>query len=124
MTTDVKTLSTGQLLEQTFSHRSERLKLEREAAILKEKEQAIADELISRKLKSGEYEGYLLSVRTTEEPVAFDWAAIVQFIKDTGSVDLLEKRLLKSGVKQRWDAGETVPGVSKVPKTAITVSEA
>ena len=117
------TADTSVLLADLFSKRTKRLPLEHEAKLLEEQEKSIQQELIKRKLPSGTYAGYSVEVKTTEEPFGMEWDKIVQYIKDTGQVDLLEKRLLKSGVKKRWEDGISIPGVVKVEKTAIKVEK-
>lgn len=120
--TDVS-LGTDQLLEQMFLKRAERLPLEHKAKLLEEQEKTIAAELIKRNIGSGIHGPYGVTMTKTEEPFGADWVAIVKYIQDTGEVDLLEKRLLKSGVKRRWEDGIAIPGVDKVEKTSIKVEK-
>jgi hypothetical protein len=47
----------------------------------------------------------------------------LEYIKATGSVDLLQKRVTESAVKLRWDAGVSLPGVEKTTKDVITVTK-
>jgi len=55
----------------------------------------------------------------TDEPNVDNWSELIQHIKATGEIDLLQKRLTPNAVKQRWEEGNTIPGVSKVVKYDI-----
>ena len=55
--------------------------------------------------------GYTLSAKRRTTAVATDWAAILDFVTATQSLDLLQRRLTESAVKARWDAGVAIPGV-------------
>lgn len=121
MSKEIASARTSDLLEILRHSQSTRRAKQKELDFMEEREKTIQAELISRKLQSGEYDGLRVTVKVENVPFGEDWSKIMQYIKDTGSVDLLEKRLLKSGVKARWDNGETVPGVVKVDKTSIKV---
>ena len=48
------------------------------------------------------------------------WSKLYAYIVRTKAFDLLQKRLSTSAVRERWEAGKTVPGVTKF--TAVTLS--
>lgn len=90
---------------------------------MEELEKSITAELIKRKLRSGEkIAGFMISVTKTDEPTVNSWPELIDYIKATGSVDLLEKRLLKSGAKLRLEDGP-LPGVTTVEKTTLKVEK-
>ncbi len=101
--------------------RDARLATSKLVALSEEREKTLMAEILRRFPASSTKGQYVIGVSKVEEPMADDWPAIIKYIKDTGSVDLLEKRLLKSGVKARWADGEVVPGVSKIEKTTVKV---
>lgn len=109
------------LLHDLHESKTKRSAEQRKLDLMEEREKSIIAEILKREKASFTSGSYVVEIKTTNEPFGQDWSKIMQYIKDTGSVDLLEKRLLKSGVKARWDAGEDIPGVSKVEKSTLKV---
>lgn len=117
----LETLSDDDLLTAYAHMRDERLKVTKVIALAEVREKAMLDAIQKRFPQSTTKGNFVVGVSKSDEPMADDWPKIIQYIKDTGSVDLLEKRLLKSGVKARWEDGESIPGVSKIEKTTVKV---
>lgn len=113
-------------LKQYFETRERRLKLQREADELEQQEKDILY-AITKGMDQPEvfvHEGpFVLKAVRKEVPLVNDWAATLNFIKSTGSVDLLQKRLTDSAVKARWDNGLDIPGVSHAFKYTTTVTK-
>ena len=61
-------------------------------------------------------------IRQDDDSPSVGWPQLWQHIAATGEFDLLQKRLGDKAIKDRWDAGEDVPGVErmKVPDISIT----
>lgn len=114
-------LNDDDLLSLYAETRASRLAASKVIALAEVRERAMLDVIEKRFPKSTTYKQFVVKVDKTDEPLADDWPSIIKYIKDTGSVDLLEKRLLKSGVKARWEDGEVIPGVSKIEKTTVKV---
>ena len=55
-------------------------------------------------------------------PKLESWDIFSAYIVKTGQLDLLEKRISRGGVKERWQAGVDVPGLSRVDEQDISVS--
>lgn len=53
--------------------------------------------------------------RVTNEPFAEDWDAVHAYIIEHDAWELMHKQLTSSAVKERWDAGEEIPGVDSFP---------
>jgi len=122
---EIIAMETSALLNLLVDSQAKRRSIDKESALLKVTEENIQDELIKRKVPSGTYGTYAVTTETDKEvPFGSDWAKITAYIKETGSVDLLEKRLLKSGVKARWADGVDIPGVTKLTKTTVKVERA
>lgn len=66
----------------------------------------------------------LIDFTSTLKPVAEDWNAIHEFIKEHDAIDLVHKRLTESAVKLRWDDGIQIPGVGDkiVEKVKVIIS--
>jgi len=109
-----------------YAKRAERLALQKKVDALKQEEDdlmyEITKELNARDLY--ELKDSNLVITRTAKPAANvkDWPALLEYIKATGSVDLLQKRVTESAVKLRWDAGVVLPGVEKTTKDSINVT--
>ncbi len=51
------------------------------------------------------------------------WPKLYTYIVRTKSFDLLQKRLSISAVRERWEAGKIVPGVSKFTAVSLSVTK-
>lgn len=107
-----------------YSTRQARLDMQKQVDALKEQENALRDYVIENLPKSNAtgVAGKLarIQVVTAIEPVVEDWDALYKTIKRTGHFDLLNRALNRSAVRERWNAGKTVPGVGEF--TAVKVS--
>jgi hypothetical protein len=61
-----------------------------------------------------------VAVVRKEVPQVEDWTAFYAYVKKNNAFELLQRRLGDAAVKERWDAGKVVPGVTKF--TAVTIS--
>ena len=61
------------------------------------------------------------AITTVQKPYISDYSLLEQHIRDTGSLDLLHKRLTESAVKARWDDGVQVPGVGLMPEEKLII---
>jgi hypothetical protein len=102
------------LISQYRELQLKRRALQREADSIEQQEKALKEQLVALSLTTGyRDEKFVACVETTEEPRVDSWPALLDYIKTTGETDLLEKRVMKSAVKKRWDDRQTVPGVVK-----------
>jgi hypothetical protein len=58
-----------------------------------------------------------------DEPQADDWDEIYAYIYENKAWELLHKRLGTVAVKERWDAGEQIPGVGAYPVESLSVTK-
>jgi hypothetical protein len=58
---------------------------------------------------------------TTSQPKVTDWGALYEHITQTGSFDLLYRRVSATAVEERSKVGATIPGVEVVPVTSVKV---
>lgn len=95
--------------------------------MLKEREDLLLERLIAESVTNGmapiEADGYRLTVSKKIEPFVSDWPSLLAHIRSTGEVDLLEKRLLKSAAKARWEDGHVVPGILQESKFATVLKD-
>lgn len=111
-------------LAEYITIRQQRLALQKEVDILDQKEKNLKAELVEMlvatdKDKLTEVHGdVIIGVRMicTDEPNVENWSDLLQHIKETGAIDLLQKRITPNAVRQRWEEGMTIPGVSSIIK--------
>jgi chromosome segregation ATPase len=53
-----------------------------------------------------------LSMKLKQHPAINDWKAFYGYVAETGQFELLHKRLSSTAFRERWDAGEAIPGTS------------
>jgi len=115
------------LMEELYKIKNERLALQRVVNELEEREKNLTYELTNLMVEGNmaKYQaaGFTLVLNTKDTALATDWPTILDYIKSTGSVDLLQKRLTESAVKARWNSGVDVPGVVHSPKHVITLTK-
>lgn len=113
-------------LQLYFETRQRRLKLQREADDLEQQEKDILYEL-TKQFEQPKVTivvgGFVLKAERKQVALVTDWAAVLQHIKATGEVDLLQKRLTESAVKARWDNQVQIPGVEAAHNYTVTINQ-
>lgn len=105
--------------------RALRLAMEKEVEAVKARESEVREYIIAN-LQKGDTGAaglrYRVQVKNKETPRTTDWAAVYAHIAQTGSFDLLQKRLSDRAVLDRVQQGEPVPGVEVifVPDLSLT----
>lgn len=107
--------------------RDQRLRLDKEAKELKEQEDALNKTIIAKLREQsasaiGGRNG-LVKLHEDIEPNVEDWPQTYAFIKANDAWEMLHKRITVTAVKERWEAGEEVPGVGRVTKYKLSVSK-
>lgn len=114
-------------IEEVYAIREKRLKLQREVAKLEQEEKDILYDIQKEMKASGQTTytagDYVVELKEKEAPNVTDWPALLDYIRQTGEVDMLQKRVTDSAVKARWDAGVDLPGVTKVARITVTVTK-
>ena len=64
-----------------------------------------------------------LDATPTMEPMVKVWSSVYEYILETKDFSLLEKRIGKAAVKERWENGVIVPGVEKFAVYKLHESE-
>jgi hypothetical protein len=113
------------LTDEYYSIREERYAADKVAATLKQRENAAKAALLEafQEHEISSLGGSVCRLDLTEkpEPVVQDWAPLWEHIQRTGEFDLLQRRLGAAAVKERWDAGVQVPGVTSLPVFSFSV---
>lgn len=115
------------LVDMLAGTEADRLALDRRSKELKK----IEDDFRATIIKEMQYlgltsinghSGRIANTKTSVEPVVVDWPTTLQYIRETGNLDLLHKRLTASAVKLRWADGVMVPGVDQYEETKLVLS--
>jgi hypothetical protein len=115
------------LVKQYAALRDKRIAAQREVDTMYEAEQLLKEQLIGKMLT--EHHGamaegkYVLTLTQKTVPVVFDWPVVIEYIRRTGQLDLLHRRLTESAITARWAEGETIPGVVPQPKYDLKLKE-
>lgn len=121
-----------QLIEAGFKMEQQRKELEAQAEAIKKERLALEDHIIEkftkedlREVKTSLGSAKLaVKVLPTVDKETGGWDAIWKYIFKHKAYDLVEKRLGQMACKARWDAGETIPGVTTFTKLSIKFGEA
>lgn len=115
------------ILQNIYELREKRLKLQREVDGMEQAEKdliyTLTNRMVSDDALTAEDSGFVAKRKTVNSPIVQDWVQTLNYIKSTGSVDLLQKRLTESAVKARWDSGVDIPGVDKLVKHTVTITK-
>jgi hypothetical protein len=107
----------------------DRLKADKVAAELKAQESRLSAALITqmRQQEMSSVGGQLvrLSINTVPDyqPIVVDWQEFYEYILSTKDFSLLEKRIGKAAVKERWAADVKVPGTDRLPVYKLSKSQ-
>jgi hypothetical protein len=118
---------TGLLVDLFKTAEAARLKADKDAAALKLIEVEFKEVLIAS-LKSLEVptiggKQYTVDIKQVDEPTVESWDKFYAHIIKTKDFSLLERRPGKAAIKERWEDGKTVPGVSKFPVDKLSFSK-
>jgi hypothetical protein len=106
-----------------------RLEKDRESKVLKEKENELKAVLLAemqhQKLTSIGGQRVRISMDTVPEyvPTVQDWEVFKAYVFETKDLSLLERRVNKASIKERWEADKEVPGVIHFPVFKLHTSE-
>lgn len=114
------------LVESFRVAKEERLKADKLADSLKEKESFLKEKIIAYMREAN---AFAVGGKTCEvhrhlkpKPSVKDWNALYAHITATGEFDLLHRRLTEAAVISRWDDKVVVPGVEKFIVETLSVS--
>ena len=120
----VATTTLGELADQLYQLRADRLALQHQVDDIKSTETKLTDEVI-RLLGDAHataVAGRVARAGITPSRVGAikDFAAVKAYVVATGDLELFQRRLNDGYLRDRWDAGEAVPGIE--PFTVIKLS--
>lgn len=122
----------GAKIDAVYKLRAERIEYQHEAEkkidSFKEREKrlkgAIISELREQKLAKGS--GSVCTATITQQvfPQVTDWDRVYAWVKKTGAFEIFEKRISRAAFKERYEAGEGVPGVDAREEEDLSLTKA
>lgn len=109
------------LADAYFKTKLNRLDADKTAAKLKTEEEGLKAKLMAymQEHKLTAIGGNLIRITMDTEPeyvpAVTDWNVFRDFVLSSKDLSLLERRVSKSAVKERWELNAEVPGVGKLP---------
>lgn len=117
----------AQAVDEYFQTREQRLQMQKEVDAIAKKESELKKFLIDNISKSDATGvcGKLMraTIKTAEEATVTDWPAFYAFVHKKKAYELLQRRVLGSAIKERWEDGQAVPGVDKVLVPSISLTK-
>lgn len=110
-----------------YALREERYALQHQAERIEEKEKLLREHLIEQ-LPKGDASGISgktarVFVENVQVARVEDWDALYAHIKKTGSFELLQRRPSETAIRERWDAGKAVPGVTTLTNPVLRLNK-
>lgn len=117
----------GAAADRLYEVRQKRLDQQKVVDALAAEEAALKDHIINNlpKSEASGVAGKLcrVSVVTKAIPQVKDWDALYKYVKKTGAFELLQRRLSDAAIKERWEAGKTVPGIESFNVVSVSVNK-
>ena len=66
--------------------------------------------------------GHSVTMAKKAHPTITDWDQFYAYVTSTNSFDLLHKRLSSTAFRDRWDAGEIIPGAVTADVWGVSVT--
>lgn len=120
--------SLGACADLLYELRAERLALDKQIEDLRAHETRVREhleaELAAQGLTAVVGATARAGLTTTQIGHVKDWDAFTNHLIVTQDFSLLQRRLNDAACRERWEAGETVPGVEPFPVTKISLTKA
>lgn len=119
----------GVLVDEFKMIEDERLKADKAAAALKVDETFVKTTIVAALKKSevtvGGGQVYKVELTSEDQPTvkAEDWPKFYAYILKNKAFELLERRPGKAAIKERWNDGVNIPGVTRFPVDKLSVTK-
>jgi hypothetical protein len=122
------TMNLSELINQMVELQSQRKNLaDQDSALSKQLSQLEADIMHAMStagtFKSASDAGHSVTMAKKLHPTITDWNEFYGYVTKTNSFDLLHKRLSSPAFRDRWEAGEIIPGSTTAEVWGISVTK-
>lgn len=117
----------GACADKLYQLREARLAKQKEAEAIEAEEKALKEHLINTlpKSEANGVAGKVARVTVVTKPVpqVKDWEKFYAHVKKTGQFELMQRRLSDTAIKERWEAGKSVPGVESFNVVTVSINK-
>jgi hypothetical protein len=122
-------LNISQLIDEFVELKRQRTALAADDKILSGRQQVLEADIMQKMAEAGTFRaasehGHTCNLTKKTHPAIVDWNEFYKFVAESGSFDLLQKRLSAPAFRDRWNEGQAIPGAgsSEVWDLSITTS--
>ena len=123
-TTPLTSKALADLADLYWTKRNERLAADKVAATLASEESkakaTLIEQFLLQDITAIGGKVVRLNIKQDYVPAIKDWNAYYAYIKANDAFELLEKRPGRLACKERWEAGEIIPGCEKFPSYSLS----
>ena len=116
----------GGCADELWRLRQERLELQKQVDLIASRESALREHIIQTLPKSDAtgVAGALcrVAVVTKVVPQVNDWPALYAYIKKNSAFELLHRRVTDTAIRERWEDGKVVPGVTAIQVPTVSLN--
>ena len=127
MATKKPGITLGELIDKLYFIRADRLALSNKADEMKKDEDALRTTILgmldSAKLSGGKGDIAQASIKTTIVPSLSDFDDFIKYVFKNKAIDLLRRQVNATAVRERWDSGKEIPGVTPFTVRDINLSK-
>lgn len=121
-------MNISELIDEILHVKEQRAELTAQDGDLAKKLRALEKDLmeamnIAGTTKAASETGHSCKMEKKSYPAIEDWNAFYAYVSDTKSYDLMHKRLSNTAFRDRWAAGEQIPGTKSSEIWEITVTK-
>jgi len=117
----------GNIVDEIYQIRAQRLDLEKQVQMLKERQTALEQEFIAKAQEQNitSAKGHSASSSVTEQvlPHVQDWDQLYKFVRDNNYFHLLERRPSVGAFREVFEKGVAVPGVEPFTKYKVNTQK-
>lgn len=117
-------MSPHEMALQYLEIKKTRLDLQRQANQLEQEEKSLRDQLLialGTEPRTYDFSDAEVTILIKPTPVADDWEALTEYIRQKGAVDLLQRRLSPKAIMLRVADGVSIPGIDIQEVPDITI---
>ena len=117
----------GGCIDMLYEQRAERLKLSKIVDEAKKQEALLEDHIINSfskaELNGGKGDVATASIKRDTVVSLTDWDEFMKWVVQHKAYECLRKQPGSTAIKERWGAGEEVPGVESVVKISLSLTK-
>ena len=113
-------------IDKVYQMRENRLMLQKQIDVLEQEEKDLKKAIMAalKDVQATGHAGQLAQANLKLKSVAKpEWETLYAHIKATGEFELLHKRIADGACRERWEAGLTIPGVTRLDVEELSITK-